>query len=248
MRGYRRVQPTPITPSTLSGRIGDWRADTGLTLSGSAVTGWADQSASAKNLAQATGSKQPAYAATGLNGKPTVTFTRANSQSLAAASALWTGDQAFTSFVVATLSDTSRSAYFSIGATGAHNYLTLALNYNASTQAGLNTNGSFAYHTAGVRVAASASDVMLVSHTKEASTDLSTALCYKKGVKKVLNSSLAGTATVTAGSTNIGENIGSTGTGYAFGGSISHVLIYSRVLTDIERQGIEAYLMQTWMG
>lgn len=49
------------------------QSDFGITI-GTGVSAWADQSGAGKDYAQATGGKQPAYAAAALNGFPTVTF------------------------------------------------------------------------------------------------------------------------------------------------------------------------------
>lgn len=53
--------------------IGSWQSDLGVTL-GTGVSAWADQTGNGYTLSQAAGGQQPAYNATGLNGKPTITF------------------------------------------------------------------------------------------------------------------------------------------------------------------------------
>ena len=52
------------------------QADRGITLNGSTVSAWADQSGNAKDYSEAT--NQPTYNATGLNGRPTLTFDGVN--------------------------------------------------------------------------------------------------------------------------------------------------------------------------
>ena len=52
------------------------QADRGITLNGSTVSAWADQSGNAKDYSEAT--NQPTYNATGLNGRPTLTFDGTN--------------------------------------------------------------------------------------------------------------------------------------------------------------------------
>ena len=49
-------------------------ASVGVTESGGAVSAWADQSENSNDFSQATGSLQPTYNATGLNGLPTIIF------------------------------------------------------------------------------------------------------------------------------------------------------------------------------
>lgn len=63
------------TPKSLgSALLCWWRADAGVTLNGSTVSSWADQSGNGKTLSQATAARQPTYDATGLNGFPCITF------------------------------------------------------------------------------------------------------------------------------------------------------------------------------
>jgi hypothetical protein len=67
------------TPASLGSALRLWlKADTGITLNGSTVAAWADQSGNGLNLAQATGAKQPTYNATGLNSRPAVSFVPAS--------------------------------------------------------------------------------------------------------------------------------------------------------------------------
>lgn len=86
----KRANPSrlgPWNPRALAG-LGAWyRADMGVTIA-TGVSAWADQSGSGdanKNLAQGTGTAQPAFNASdsAYAGKPTLTFTAASSQSLA---------------------------------------------------------------------------------------------------------------------------------------------------------------------
>lgn len=73
----------PSTPSALtyvtSGVLQYVRADLGITLNGSNVSAWADQSGAAKDYSQGTGAAQPAYSTTsGPNNTAGVTFDGAD--------------------------------------------------------------------------------------------------------------------------------------------------------------------------
>jgi len=68
------------TPLTVSGLYAWFRSDLGISLNGSTVSAWADQSGNGRDLTQSTASKQPTYNATDsqYNNKPSLTFTAAS--------------------------------------------------------------------------------------------------------------------------------------------------------------------------
>jgi hypothetical protein len=69
------------TPAALGSALALWLdADDAstITLNGSTVSQWNDKSGNARNASQATAVNQPTYSATGLNGKPTLTFDGLN--------------------------------------------------------------------------------------------------------------------------------------------------------------------------
>ena len=72
-------------PSSLTGLLGWWKADAGLTLSGSNVTAWADSSGNGHALASSVGN--PTSTLT-LNSLPVVSFASGSNQALATTFAL----------------------------------------------------------------------------------------------------------------------------------------------------------------
>ena len=81
IRGTRRPSVEPVDSIPLFSSLvtsvtclQSVQADRGVTLNGSTVSAWADQSGNAKDYTQATPGSQPTYNATGLNGRPTLTF------------------------------------------------------------------------------------------------------------------------------------------------------------------------------
>ncbi len=64
---------TPDTIIAGAAQKARYRADTGITLNGSRVSGWSNMWANGADLAQATASSQPLYSATGMNGRAMVT-------------------------------------------------------------------------------------------------------------------------------------------------------------------------------
>lgn len=79
-----------ITPATILGSalLAWFRADLGITLNGSNVSAWADQSGNGHHLIQNTATNQPAFEAAGLGGKPSVLFDGVDNYLVSAASAL----------------------------------------------------------------------------------------------------------------------------------------------------------------
>ena len=66
---------TPWTPSQITTALWLDAAEAGtITLNGSTVSQWNDKSGNGRNVSQATASAQPTYNATGLNGKPSLSF------------------------------------------------------------------------------------------------------------------------------------------------------------------------------
>lgn len=58
----------PLWPRNIAGLVAWYRADLGITLNGSKVSAWADQSGNAHHLMQNVASKQPTFSATGSSG------------------------------------------------------------------------------------------------------------------------------------------------------------------------------------
>lgn len=108
--GFLFKKPQPSSPDALFGTaLAAWyKADVGVSLSGSAVTSWADQSGHSVTLSQATSGLRPTFDATGFNGKSTIKFDTANtgpgaSCLASAATAIGTGGNKNSLFMVANL-------------------------------------------------------------------------------------------------------------------------------------------------
>lgn len=108
----------PWTPNRLLGNgLTTWlRADLGLTLVGSAVSSWADQSGSGRNWTDGSvAGRRPAYSATSFNGKPGITFDGATDYLVP--SLAFTFGAASTIILVGTPA-TSATAYIMAGSGG----------------------------------------------------------------------------------------------------------------------------------
>jgi len=109
---------SPWTPARLVGNgLTTWlRADLGLTLAGSAVSSWADQSGSGRNWTDGSvAGRRPAYSATSFNGKPGITFDGATDYLVP--SLAFTFGAATTIILVGTPS-TAATAYILAGSAG----------------------------------------------------------------------------------------------------------------------------------
>lgn len=80
-RGLFRNVVTPLTILGSTNLLAWWRSDLGITLNGSDVQQWDDQTGNGHHLIQLTAGNQPAYgAATGPNGRPGLTFVAASNE------------------------------------------------------------------------------------------------------------------------------------------------------------------------
>lgn len=85
------ISGAPWTPLRLP-RLALWlRADMGVTLNGSTVSAWADQSGNGRNFSQATAAAQPTFNSTGLNSKAALSFVTDDWLQLASGPALTGG-------------------------------------------------------------------------------------------------------------------------------------------------------------
>jgi len=84
--GNTPVASVPFLPPQVGNLVSWLRADMGITLNGSNVSAWADQSGNGNHVTQATAVKQPTYVASdaSYNGLPTVSFGGAQSMNTAA--------------------------------------------------------------------------------------------------------------------------------------------------------------------
>ena len=70
-----------VTPAQVPGLVGWWRADLGVTLNGSTVSAWADQSGAGNNVSQGVTGNQPTFNASDahFNGAPSFTYNGTSS-------------------------------------------------------------------------------------------------------------------------------------------------------------------------
>ncbi len=70
--------PEIPVPLSIAGLVAWYRGDLGITLNGTTVSAWADQSGNGNHLTQGVALSQPLYEAAGFGGKPSVLFDGSN--------------------------------------------------------------------------------------------------------------------------------------------------------------------------
>ncbi len=95
-------------PARVGGLTAWLRADRGITLNGSDVSGWADQSGNGNDASQGTALNQPAYNTSWSNGRPALTFDGTNHfMEVNTLAAMFVNRAPFTLFCVAQATDTA---------------------------------------------------------------------------------------------------------------------------------------------
>jgi hypothetical protein len=216
-------------PTNISGCVEWLRSDLGITLNGSTVSAWADQSGNGNNVTQGTALKQPGYSASG--------------GALGNAYTSWTSNSA--QILKGTLAATLNTAYeyFFIAdydGAGTDNY---GLDFGANFSA-VNNTGSGGVWSPGQ--AASAINFSGVA------TNVPHIINYQAGVASSAatidgGSPLTNGAAPSSGLTSI--QIGSYGGdlgAFGWGGKIYEVIVYNRALTSGERTQINNYAVSRY--
>jgi len=214
------------------------KADAGVTLAGTAVSQWADQSGNSRNATQGTASSQPTLVSNALNGKPALSFDGVND---------------FMTFTFPVNGLTGMTLVL-VGANsadkngGSTNAESSAIFWNETSSWGTvylspyQTNVKFRFGTGQTG--------NLPSYTRPTSigSGFSISVATKNGTTDSLyvNGNLAVSQSGKLSTIAVSQSTGNLGRGYNnntyFPGRISEVLVYNRALSDSERQGVEAYL------
>lgn len=218
------------------------RADLGIVLNGSSVSQWSDYSGQGNHVTQSNASLQPAYVSSAAGGRPAVRFTRASTQKLVAASSSilnFERTQALTIFVVSVASGTpSDDSIVQKGnpianGWGVHSVSTDNIRF-AEANSGTNRL------VTDITTSTSVSSVKTIQYTGSSAA---------AGVSARVNGSAQTvTATVDALSASILTSSIFTVGGEAesvfraFGGDISEVVIFTRILSSPEVSRVERYM------
>jgi len=224
---FKIPRTPPFLPSSLGGLALWLKADAGVTLSGSDVTAWADQSGNGRN---ASAYNNPQLITNQINGKPVIDFNASqyftsNNQNLNNNSSIF--------FVVK-----SRGDHGIIFSTSDYEGLVFALTANPNNSFSVGISNLFEIANDG---ADNGNNWMIGSTIR--SNNL-TSIIYKNGTQ-VANgdyntSSLNPTAPLIIGAD---ADLNSY---WNLDGQVAEIIIYNRTLTLTERQQVEAYLNQKY--
>jgi hypothetical protein len=236
------VLPVHAQPPTTGLKL--WlKADAGITLNGSAVTQWSDQSGNNVNASQPTAGQQPVLVASAVNGKPAVKFDGVNDY---LTFTLQTNGLTGATLILVSQSD--------IDYNGDWNGVARAPLFFNETAGWGSLHLSPFQKIVRWRFGTTQSN-NLPSYTRPAAvTGFSVSTVVKNGAVETLyvNGAQALQQSGKYPSINGVQTTGNLGRGYDnntyFPGQIAEVLIYDHALSDADRQTVEQYLTQKYFG
>lgn len=198
------------------------RTDAGVTLSGNTVTRWIDQSGNGRSAGMTTAARQPSFIPGVLNNQPVLRFSGAQSMLLDAASA----PTQYTVFVVGKNNRTDEGFSMILGPAGSNPNSQLRWeNGNQSMIVGLGNNLPVTNSTIGNT---------RTYHALAVRYDGTTLSTYRDGILRTSNGHS------TSGPWRINQ-IGAYYDSFFMTGDLAEVLIYTRALTEAERQSVGVY-------
>lgn len=229
------VTVDPISNGLPRNHLRLWlRADAGVTMDGSNnVSQWMDQSLSGNTASQGTGANQPNLVASGIDGKPTLSFN-GSSDVLSVADNSVLRSTAQTVVVIGKYA----SGGSANGVFAAKSNTGWTSGYGLSRKSGAQ-EGFFAHSGVSYRAQASSGDGLaqdVFALMQGQYNDNDTVKYFRNGVEKA--SIAIPAVTDSTGPFEIGGQAG--GSNY-LSGEIAEVLVYEQVLSDADRAHVEAY-------
>jgi hypothetical protein len=224
----------PFSPTDLSGITLWLKADAGVTLSGSNVTAWADQSGNGNNASSSEGSR-PTFVSNVLNSKPVLRFDGAGQQ-MALTSSI--GETEYSIFIVCKNNDNTNGSM-----------LLWTTEEDYGRYIGVITDVGF-YADARNKFILSEADAggggegsIIAWSSASANNDFFIGTATQNGGGKAYLNGYGGTDSLgTFGGGNTFDLIGGYGFGYELDGDVAEIISYNRAVTGTERQQVEAYL------
>lgn len=236
----------PIDPSTISNLKLWLKADAISSTDGTAISTWSDSSGTGNDATQATGANQPIYRTNIINGMPAVDFDGSNDRMAVTTTGFPSGNADFTMIGVHLPVSASDKRVFVFG----------------QSTAGTRTNAVMTVldgNTFENSIGSTGSDLDWDLPTNTTSNNIRTAPVVQtfrytassllmEGFAPVQNTSssttLNGSASLSTSLARLGSNSSSNANFYE--GYIAEFILYSSAITDAQRIGIEAYLMQKY--
>lgn len=208
-----------------------WKAGDLALADGAAVASWADASGNGRTLTQATGTKQPTYVASGLNGLPSVRSSAANVSALATA--------AFTAFTQATVLVVTKAPTTTPVATqyllgGTSNGTRRDLNYTTGRVFGVVGVDSISTKSYNGTVTTPAGLGAVLCSVY----DSTGSVLYHDSIPTTGDAGNIGNTTI-----NVFARNGQTA---SYDGEISEIIYFSRRLAPVEIMGVQRYLAKKY--
>lgn len=197
---------------------------------------WKDKSGFNRHATQVTATKRPVFSTTAMGGLPGIDFDGTDDGLSLATAPLVAGDYSFTYIVVWKTDSTSTAQVLFDQNTGS----TLTSNARASmlivnTTYGYNGEGNDAYTLETIAMGTKYLSIMQIN-----STNVS---LYTNGLNK--SATLSAVPNISGNAAGIGYRVLSTPIGF-LNGQISEIIVYDKVLSAIEMNGLKNYLSYKW--
>jgi len=198
------------------------------------VEQWNDKSGNGRHAGQTTAANRPDYAST-LNGKSVVGFS--GSPEVLTGAQIVSGAATPTVFVVGRATGTNaQECFVNLSSDSA----TVGGHFNVTFEPGLRIIGG-ATTFAGASIVTESIFTLGVSNPS-----VGDAYCYVNGDERSVSST--GVTSINLNGTQYSVGAGGAGfaASYFLNGIVAEILVYTRVLTDAERQRVESYLSAKW--
>jgi hypothetical protein len=230
-----------LLPSGISGLSLWLRADSGVTLSGSNVTAWADQSGNGNNADVENSGEEPTFVSSFSNSKPAIQFNGTSQLlNIGGSDSLDFLNTSIFIVLKRTGDGTGNEITFMKNANdveGSGAYWHVARLNRGNSNFAVSNGGSFD-RDSGVNIGDGIARVMDFTFD---GTDFN---IYVNGVQTATYNDQVGNIDITSGSLQIGGYNQSFNNpdGELFNGQIAEIIMYNRAVTSTERQKVEAYL------
>ena len=248
-RSRSKVSMTLWTPTQLNTALWmDSDDSRTITLNGATVSQWNDKSGNARDVSQPTAAAQPTYSATGLNGKPILTFDGGDLLLNNSPGALLRNVNGATLAAVVNYTNNSVSRAVCSVSTATAGQTRASLLVNNTTATGYLTGGrrldANSFQLSGSSTFSAATPVIQIGVLDYANSD---AFSYINGNLDATNTSFqtdGNTSDTNSAALYIGGS--ATGSTNPLLGSVAEIVIIQSALNTAQRQNLEGYLAWKW--